>query len=178
MANIDESEFDVEQARQCVLEEIVGCYNCQSWEEGPVWLGPKSDLEDLFINCDIEEEHWNEVLEDLHCPNCGTDLTELADEVEIKSDYDKKVEEVLEKAKSIEIVKRLKAFNFYLKQYPYLGLSDPGGTGLEILRTVGGLGKYELEPQEWKLESANLQDLRVFRQNKKGAKKNPGPLRN
>ena len=64
--------FDVEKARNCLLEEIVGCYNCQPWEGGPVWLGPKCDLAELLMDCEIGEEHWEQVLDGLSCSNCGT----------------------------------------------------------------------------------------------------------
>lgn len=169
MADDSEEEFDVEVARDCLLEEIVGCYNCQPWEQGPVWLGPHVDLEDLLNDCGIEEEHWEEVLEDLQCPSCGTPLTELGDEVEVKSEYDKQVEAILEKAKSVAIIQKLKAFNSHLKEYPYLGLCDPQGTGSEILSKIQGRRGYKLRPREWYRARRINEESRIFASEEMGA---------
>ena len=166
---MDDTEFDAEKARDCLLKEIVGCYNCQPWEGGPVWLGPKSDLMDLLIDCEIEEEHWDEVLEDLRCPSCGTELTSIGDEVEVKSEYDKKVEEILEKAKSTKLIEKLFAFSEFLKEYPYLGLCDPGGIGNDIMERIAKWNRYKLEPKEWYRARKINEESRIFSSEEMGA---------
>lgn len=142
-------EFDVEEARECLLEEIVGCYNCQPWEGGPVWLGPNCPLIDLLGECEIQEEHWEEVLDGFNCPSCGTDLVSEWDEVEIKSEYDKKVDAILEQAQSPELIEKLSSFNGFLEEYPYLGLADLKGIGGDIMKRIGSWPGTNLEPKIW-----------------------------
>lgn len=158
-----ENEFDVEKARERLLKEIVGCYNCQPWEGGPVWLGPHCPLVDLLMECEIEEEHWQEVLDDLSCPSCGTDLTEEWDEVQTKSEYDKKVEAILEQAQAPELIERLWTFNAFLAQYPYLGMADPRGVGANIMEKIKEWPDEKLEPKIWFRARKINQESRVYK---------------
>ena len=144
-----DEEFNVEQARDCLLEEIVGCFNCQPWEGGPFWLGPNSDLVDLLVDCEIEEGHWEEVLAGLNCPSCGTELTSPYDEVEIKSEYDRKVEGTLRQAQSPELIEQLRRFHEFLASYPYLGLCDPSGMGQKIREAIRNWPVCQLESTIW-----------------------------
>jgi len=109
----EDDEFGVESARECVLAEIAGCDTCQPWEGGEVvWLGPTMWMSDILQDCDVPETHWKEVLEDLRCPHCGKDLNDPGEEVMVKSEYDKRVENVFEEIKTPELMKRLLAFNW------------------------------------------------------------------
>ena len=154
-------EFDVEEACECVRHEIVGCYNCQPWEGGPVWLRPRADVEDILVDCGIEEEHWDEVLEELACPNCGTSLSQW-DEVEVRSEYDKKVEAVLKQAQAPELVQTLWEFHDFLESYPYLGLNDPPGMGMKISAAVRDWTKLSLEPAMWFRARRLNEESRLF----------------
>lgn len=170
MANNNDEEFDVEEARESLLEEIVGCYNCQPWDSGEViWLGPKSDLEDLLIYCDVEDEHWEEVLEELNCPNCGTSLTEIGDEVEVKTEYDKNVEKVMRQATSPELIEKLHGFNDFLKEFPYLGLCDPENIGNEILNKIYNWDRYQLPVKVWYRARKLNEESRIFKSTEMGA---------
>ncbi len=170
MTDEDKGEFDVEAAQERLLEEIVGCYNCQPWDDGEiVWLGPNSDLEELLQECGIEEEHWEEVLEGLSCPNCGTDLNKLWDEVELKSEYDKSVEKVMRQAKSTDLVEKLRGFNDFIKEYPYLGLCDPEGIGNAILNKINKWKRYKLATQIWYRARRLNEESKVFPSSEMGA---------
>lgn len=155
-------QFDVEKARDCILDEIVGCYNCQPWEGGPVWLGPTCYLEDLLIDCDVPEEHWQEVLDGLRCPSCGTDLNSTWDEVEVKSEYDKKVEATLKQAHAPELVEALWVFHKFLESYPYLGLDDPQGMGRRIRTEIQDWRSKTLWPRIWYRARTLNQESRIF----------------
>lgn len=157
-----DEEFDVEKARDCLLEEIVGCYNCQPWEGGPVWLGSKCDLADLLMDCEIEEEHWEEVLDGLSCPNCGTEFTSPYDEVEIKSEYDKKVEATLERACAPVLLEELREFHDFLASYPYLGLGDPKGMGAKIRKAIRNWPATVLETTTWFRARKLNEESRIF----------------
>lgn len=158
-------EFNVEEARDCILDEIVGCYNCQPWEGGPVWLGPRCYLEDLLVDCDVPEEHWEEVLAGLMCPNCGTDLNSASDEVEVKSQYDKQVEATLKQAHAPELVEALWVFHKFLESYPYLGLDDPQGMGRRIRTEIQHWRSETLRPATWFRARRLNAESRVFNSN-------------
>lgn len=150
MINNNDEEFDVEEARASLLEEIAGCHLCQPYDGGDVfWLGEHSDLEDLLIGCDVEKDRWEDVLEDLYCPFCGAKLNDLSDEILIKSEYDKNVEIVLHQATSPELIEKLHSFNDFLKEFPYLGLCDTNNIGDEILNKISNWERYQLPVRVW-----------------------------
>lgn len=144
------TRFNIDEARKCVMEDVVGCYNCQPWDEGsPFWLGPHQRLYEILQACDIKRKYRQRVIEDLRCPRCGTDFTEVWDEVELKSVYDKQVEAILERAQSPELIERLSTFSNFLEYYPYLGLSDPRGLGKEIMDKITRWPTSHLNPRDW-----------------------------
>jgi len=165
----EDDEFDVDSARECVLGEIAGCDTCQPWDGGDVvWLGPTMWLSDILQDCDVPETRWHEVLEDLTCPHCGKDLNDPYEEVMVKSDYDKRVENVFEDIKAPELMKRLRAFNDFLKEFPYLGVCDPDMVGEEILNKMDKWGKYELLPRPWYRARRLDSESRIFRTEEMG----------
>jgi hypothetical protein len=157
-------KVDIKGVRKRLLEEITGCYNCQPWEESePVWLGPHCNLIDLLEEQNVPTKLFCEVLQGLHCPRCGTDFDDPWVEVEIKSQYDKNVEYLLEKIQSPELIEKLSTFSEFLAKYPYLGLKDPRGIGSHIVKTIKGWPASKLEPQSWYRARMINDESRVFR---------------
>ena len=155
--------FDIEAARERLLEEIAGCYNCQPWEDSePVWLGPHCDLSDILQEQEVPEELFDEVLEALHCPRCGTDFDDPGVEVETKTQYDKNIEYFLEKIQSPELIEKLSTFSEFLEKYPYLGLKDPAGMGSNIMRSIKDWPTSKLEPRSWYRARMINDESRVF----------------
>jgi RES domain-containing protein len=89
-------------------------------------------------------------------------LTSQYDEVEVKSEYDKKVDARLREAKKPEIIQQLRVFHDFLSLYPYLGLADPAGTGKHIFDTVGAWPRVQLNSQEWYRARLIDQESRIF----------------
>ena len=90
-------DFNIEEIRDFIQDDIVGCYNCQPYDSGEVfWLGSHTDLYDLLIDYDLSDDEKEEVISELSCPKCGTDLDVLSAEVQVKTEYDRKVEKVFD----------------------------------------------------------------------------------
>ena len=156
-------KVDIEKVRKRLLEEIVGCFNCQPWDEGePVWLGPYCDPTDLLEEQNVPEKLFPEVLEGLQCPRCGTNLDEPGVQVEIKSQYDKNVEYLLERIQSPKLIEKLSTFSEFLEKYPYLGLKDPSRIGSHIIKTIKGWPTSKLEPRSWYRARMINAESRVF----------------
>jgi hypothetical protein len=157
-------KVNIEEVRERLSKEIVGCFNCQPWDEGePVWLGPYCYVTDLLEEQNVPEELVPDVLERLQCPRCGTNLDDPGAQVEVMSQYDKKVEYLLEKIQSPELIEKLSTFSEFLEKYPYLGLKDPRGIGHQIMKAIKGWPASKLEPRPWYRARMINDESRVFR---------------
>lgn len=166
------NDSQIAAARDCLSSEISGCYNCQPWDGGGVfWLGGSSTLEEVFSSCDIDEDLWEEVLEDFCCPYCGTDLQSPSDDVEIKSEYDKKVEATIDKIHSPGMVLELHNFHKFLASYPYLGLGDDEKTGLKIRERIKTWPRAELSPAIWYRARKLNDESRIYDSTEMGSPK-------
>lgn len=120
-----EESYNLENIREYLESEIVSCYNCQPYSRGhPYWLGEHTDIADLLIDYDLNEEQKEEIIENLNCPNCGTDLSFIYSEVQLKSEHDKKVDEIFESLEDSKILKKLDSLEKQLHKFPYLGYLD------------------------------------------------------
>jgi len=92
----------IEKYRKRVQAKIFYCYNCQPFEEGePFWIqGDKIDMIDLLNENNVPEKHWNEVADQLYCPNCGTPHLGIAADVGLQTRFEKELSAQEKKAKA------------------------------------------------------------------------------
>ena len=160
----------IEKARQYLLDEIVACFNCRPWvEDEIVWHNPHTDLDDLLIDFDLTDDEWEILLEDLKCPNCEQPLETRCDQVEVKSEFDHKVEEILKKIENEKILDKLFEFNKFLSMYPYLGLNSPSKTGKQIFNLVKNGKVHFIESEEWYRARKLNNESRIFLSEEMGA---------
>jgi hypothetical protein len=160
----------IEKARQYLLGEIVACFNCRPWvEDEIVWYNPHTDLDDLLIDFDLNDDEWEIILENLKCPNCEHPLETRCDQVEIKSEYDYKVEKILRKIENEKIVDKLFEFNKFLSLFPYLGLSSSSKTGRQIFNLVKNGKAHLIESEEWYRARKLNTESRIFLSDEMGA---------
>lgn len=153
----------IEKARQYLLEEIVACFNCRPWAEDDIfWFNPHTDLGDLLIDFDLTDEEWKILLDDLKCPNCEHPLETQCDQVEVKSEYDHKVEEIFKKIENEKIINKLYEFNKFISEYPYLGLSSPTKIGKQIFNLVKTGKAHSIESEEWYRARKLNNESRIF----------------
>ena len=156
----------IEKARQYLLDEIVACFNCRPWvEDEIVWHNPHTDLDDLLIDLDLTDDEWEIILEDLKCPNCEQPLETRCDQVEIKSEYDHGVEEILSKIENDKIVRKLYEFNKFISEYPYLGLSSPSKIGKQLFNLIKNGKSHTIDSDIWYRARKLNNESRVFSPN-------------
>jgi hypothetical protein len=124
-------------------------------------LGPTSDLWDLLLDFGVEENEMEDALRNFKCPNCGTTLDIPTTDVEIKSAYDKKVEEVSANITAPAIKKQLEDFHLFLSKYPYLGASHALGAQLQNSIQHSKKGSFRTVP--WYRARKFDADSRIFR---------------
>jgi len=153
----------IEKARQYLLDEIVACFNCRPRVADEIfWSNPHTDLDDLLIDFDLTDDEWEIILEELKCPNCEQPLETRCDQVEVKSEYDHKVEVILKKIENEKIVSKLFEFNKFLSMYPYLGLSSSSKTGKQIFNLVKNGKVHYIESEEWFRARKLNNESRIF----------------
>lgn len=118
-----------------VQEQIHYCLNCQARDSGEwIWvMGERYDLEQLFDDCDVEEDLRDKITKDLYCPYCGTELNRY-DEIGLESRFDKEIRIYVEKAEK-KYGKRIKDLQNGIRQYPQLALRFP--LARTILNEIG-----------------------------------------
>ena len=163
-------QLDADKVQEQLLQEIVGCYNCQPWEDSePVWLGEHCPIADLLMDLNIPDNEWENMVDGLSCPRCQTSLHDPWEEVEIKSQYEKRVEEILARAQSTELTDKLHSFSAFLERYPYLGLKDPGQVGPAIIRDVKNWPASSLQPKYWYRARRINEESRIYHSDEMGA---------
>jgi len=163
-------ESKIEKARQYLLDEIVACFNCRPWvEDEIVWHNPHTDLDDLLIDFDLTDDEWGIILGHLKCPNCEHPLETRCDQVEIKSEYDIKVEGILKKIENEKILDKLFEFNNFLSRYPYLGLNPSLKTGKQIFNLVKNGKTHIVESEEWYRARKLNNESRIYSFDEMGA---------
>ena len=160
--------FDLGEARNLLLADVVCCHNCcKPLDEKFAWVGEKCDLKALLTRCGIDKTYWQGVVDGLCCPICGAGL-DLDDMVEVITEYDKKVEQVLQQARDPQLIQELAAFHRFLSMYPYLGLGDPIGTGQKIRMAIQSRPRQILEPRVW-FRTRRLNEGRLFTSEEMGS---------
>ena len=156
-------------------DNVDGCVLCQPNDEDEVvWLGEHTCLGELLAKGQrFEEKAVEQALKEFRCPSCDASLGR-DDEVLIKSVDAREVKVFVEGSTDRALVEQLNAFNDFLAQYPYLGASDPLGTGKEIIDAIAASAPIEMGSVV--LHRARLfdGDSRIFRSDEMGA---PNPAK-
>ncbi len=118
-------------------------------EDEIIWQNPHTELYDLLIDFDLTDDEWEIILQDLKCPNCEQPLETQCDQVEIRSEYDHKVEEILSKIENDKIVNKLYEFNKFISEYPYLGLNSPEKVGKQLFTLIKNGKKHTIDFGIW-----------------------------
>ncbi|WP_439484312.1 RES family NAD+ phosphorylase [Cyclobacterium plantarum] len=138
-----------ERYREKVQNLIEYCLYCQPYDEGEaVWIhGDRRELDDVFYECNVPEQYWDNIMEHLHCPNCGLDGFELGLDVGTKTKFEKEVDEHLDKVDSLYGT-QVQEFEKLIEQFPMLGHTHKFGKRIfkelekELLPTVEIHGNY------------------------------------
>ena len=130
-----DSDFDFlpEELKDYINEinsQIISCYNCQPYDKEDneiVWVeGDRYELADIFADNDVPEEHWDEIIPYIQCPQCGNEFDYIGDEVGIMGEYEyafqEKYDEIVEISKD-----KIQSFYTFLSEYPYLGIEHEVG---------------------------------------------------
>lgn len=161
-------EFNLTEVRDLVLADVVCCYNCcKPVNKKYAWVGEKRSLTSHLKFCHIEQTYWTDFMNGLRCPICGTVL-DLNSIVEVVSEYDKKVEQLIRQARDPQLVQELAEFHQCLSEYPSLGLADPKGTGQRIRISIQNHPRKTLKPKIW-FRARELNEDRLFSSYEMGA---------
>ncbi len=159
--NIMATKSKIKKARQYLLNQIVACFNCRPFvEDEIVWQNPHTDLANLLIDFSLTDEEWKLLLEDLKCPKCKHPLETQCDEVEIKSEYDYKVEQIFKKIEHEKIINKLYEFNKFISEYPYLGLDTK--IGKQIYSLIKDGKTHSIKSEEWYRARKLNNENRIF----------------
>ncbi len=92
-----------EKHLKAVQSKIEYCLYCQPYDDGEAFwiLGEKTELSDVFYQCNTPEKYWKKITENLYCPNCGNESFDMGSEVGLKSKFEKKVEEHVDEARAL-----------------------------------------------------------------------------
>ena len=123
-----------------VNEQIISCFQCQPYdseEKEIVWIeGDRFELADIFSDNDIPEQHWDEIIPYIKCPQCGNVFDYIGDEVGIMGEYEhffqQKYDEIVKISKE-----KIQSFYEFLSKYPYLGIEHEAGQEIkEEIKTM------------------------------------------
>ena len=160
--------FNPTESRDLLLADVVCCYNCcKPVNKKYAWVGEKRTLMSHLKRSGIDQAHWQDVMNGLRCPICGTVLN-LNAIVEVVTEYDKKVEQLIRQARDPQLVQELAEFHRFLSAYPSLGLADPNGTGQRIRMSVQSHPHQTLKPKIW-FRARRLNKGRLFSSKGMGA---------
>ena len=109
-----------------VQSQIAYCVYCQPYDSGePVWIfGDRTDLDDLIYNYTDSEKSIEKIKKHLYCPHCGHDDLTWDDEIGVKTDYEKKVDSLMEEV-AIVHGNDLKYLKKLIDKNPLLVYKDP-----------------------------------------------------
>lgn len=160
--------FDLSEARNLFLADIVCCYNCcKPLNAKYAWIGEKCLLKTLLTRYGIDQKYWQAVIDGLCCPICGAEL-HLDNMVEVITEYDKRVEQLLHQSRDSQLIQELEGFHRFLSIYPYLGLGDPNGTGQKIRMAIQKHPRKILDPEVW-FRARRLREGHLFTSEEMGA---------
>ncbi len=105
--------------------KIAYCAYCQPYDSGePVWIfGDRIELDELFYDLTDSEKSIEKIKKHLHCPHCGHDDLSWDEEIGIKTDYEKKVDDLMKEA-AIVHGNDLKNLKKLIKNNPLLVYKD------------------------------------------------------
>lgn len=109
-----------------VQSQIAYCVYCQPYDSGePVWIfGNRTDLDDLIYNYTDSDKSIEKIKKHLYCPHCGHDDLTWDDEIGVKTDYEKKVDGLMEEV-AIVHGNDLKHLKKLIDKNPLLVYKDP-----------------------------------------------------
>jgi RES domain-containing protein len=152
-----------------IQEQIVGCVNCQPWDEGaPVWVGSHTDIFDLNQDDELTDDEWQIVLNGLRCPHCGTEFQDPFDEVQVYSQIDNEIEKIFARINDKRTTNSLKKFSNFIASYPYLGSHN--SLGDKLFKSIKNGQHYSIDtPEEWYRARLINQESRMFHPSEMGA---------
>jgi len=142
-------EFNLAEARDLLLADIVCCYRCcKPVNKKYFWVGKERTLMSHLKHYRIDPAYWSTVMNGLRCPICGNVL-DLDSIVEVISNYDKKVQQAINQARDPQLIQGLAEFHQFLSAYPSLGLADPKGIGQRIRAAIQDHPRRTLKRKVW-----------------------------
>ena len=132
----------IEYYLEKVQEDIECCPNDQRYKSNAVSC---ATVEDILIDRKVPERLWNEVVDQLRCPKCGSEI-DLWQRVGIRAQSAIIHEDRVEKALT-HYSNKLFEFTNVLRSSPYLGALHP--TGKRIVREIAKLGGSMITDQSW-----------------------------
>lgn len=110
-----------------IQSRLSSCADCESWDEGkPLWLwGDATDIYDLLADSEIEEDRREVIAFEFKCPNCSSEL-ELMSKVSTKTKHQLDLEKYI-KENEKKYKKSLCEFDFFIREFPLLALTNPIG---------------------------------------------------
>jgi RES domain-containing protein len=135
------------------------CYNCQPWESGEIaaWvLGERTDLTDVFDMAEVpeDEELRMALAASLRCLNCGTTGFNLATEVGIRGEFEKRLEAQLNAARAA-YRPQIEEFQAFLERTPMLGLKHELGRRLLSMVESEELPHREISGEHYRARLSN-----------------------
>ncbi len=160
--------FELDKARNNILNDIVCCHHCcKPVKSKYSWVGGKCALKNELVRHRISQKYWQALVDGLRCPICKAEL-QLSSMVEVITEYDKRVEQLLHQSRDSQLIQELEGFHRFLSIYPYLGLGDPNGTGQKIRMAIQKHPRKILDPEVW-FRARRLRDGHLFTSEEMGA---------
>ena len=125
-----------------VQGDIECCPNDERYNSGDVSC---AKIEDILIDRNVPENLWDEVVDQLRCPKCDSEI-ELWQPVGVKAQHAIVHEQRVEKALT-RYSDKLFEFANVLRNSPYLGALHP--TGKRIVQEIAKLGGSAITDQSW-----------------------------
>lgn len=137
----------IEEYGSLVQPDIAYCTTCQPYDGSEVvWIfGIRTNLEDLFDECEVPSKLRDALADSLHCLGCGTQLSRYDDvglKTESELEADRKWDEWYEKYEW-----RVDEFREFLERYPYLGSHHE--LGKTIHSAIQGFPQATVEEESW-----------------------------
>jgi len=111
--------------------QIYYCFNCQAVDSGDiVWVqGDRISLLDHFVDLRIPQKYWDQLADDLYCPNCSTSHFGLGADVGLQTKFEKHLTRLETTGRTV-YEKQVKGLEEILTSFPFLALSNKFGRKL------------------------------------------------